>query len=114
MGGSTEIVTGPLMIVSTIFGYKSISNVLNRTAFPKVYDNSDYLKLHNLKPIEPKYRARLALTHGVVVVPLILLGIYMANYNKKGMINIENNVTVNNTVSEKFSILGLFSRITMS
>lgn len=99
-------------MLSTVYGYKTIANILDRTAFPKMYNDPKILTQLNVKAIPPAYRASQAFVHNTVVAPLILLGLLVAAQNKPS-IRIEANINTSSNL-EKMSFLGIFSRVNSS
>lgn len=113
-GGDINYIATPLTILSSVYGYRKISSILEKSAFPKMYENPETLKKLNLKAIDPLTRAKISSCLNGVVTPLILLGICTLAY-KKSLLTIENNIIVNqSSVLESISFLGIFSRISMS
>lgn len=109
--GTISTIAAPLTIVSTVYGYKTIVNILERTAFPKMYNSPAKLKELNVRAIEPARRASQAFTHNVIAAPLILVGLLIAAQHKS-LISIETNININNSNDlEKLSFMGIFSRL---
>lgn len=103
------MVLAPAYVVSSVYAYRSIANLLNNTTFPKQFDNPRILKKLNIKPIDLVSRSHHSLLNNFVVAPLILAGVvYAASQTKPSLIKIENNVNIGGVNAlEKISFLAL-------